>query len=72
MNHDSEYRYTPGQIPGPCTEHPGCFLTACRRLWCTRPVHVALERQLGNHEVQRALELAQDIERVVLEPQAGG
>jgi hypothetical protein len=42
VNHDSEYRYTPGQIPGPCTEHPGCFLTACRRLWCTRPVHVAL------------------------------
>jgi hypothetical protein len=42
VNHDTEYRYTPGQIPGPCTEHPGCFLTACRRLWCTRPVHVAL------------------------------
>jgi hypothetical protein len=42
VNHDGEYRYTPAGVPGPCPEHPGCYLTRCRRFLCDRPVHLAL------------------------------
>ena len=37
MNHDGEYRYTPAGVPGPCPEHPGCYLTRCRRFSATAP-----------------------------------
>lgn len=42
MPHASEYRYTPAPAPGPCPEHPDCLIACCRRFWCSRPVHVAL------------------------------
>jgi hypothetical protein len=42
VNHDGEYRYTTAGVPGPCPEHPGCYLTRCRRFLCDHPVHLAL------------------------------
>jgi hypothetical protein len=42
VSDDGEYRYTPVEVPGPCPEHPGCYLTRCRRFLCDRPVHLAL------------------------------
>jgi len=44
MTTGHEYRYSPGQPPGPCPEHPGCLLVRCACLFCDRLIHLPLNR----------------------------
>ena len=42
MTEQREYRYTPPQAPGPCSDHPNCLVLRCRRLFCERTFHQPL------------------------------
>ena len=42
MIEQREYRYTPPQAPGPCSDHPDCLVLRCRRLFCKRTFHQPL------------------------------